>query len=282
MPAQFIDERLNQYLGRAKIEPRALARAVADLEGYYRQPIAAIADRYWTSPKAPADDSPEALLAFYQTSDRYLYESTYTEGYADHQRMARLVVKAVQRWRLTPVLDFGGGGGGLTVVLASQGMVCEYADVPGKLTEFVRWRLAQRRLAAPLHDATRPLPERRYRAVLAVDVLEHVPDLVGTLRQLRAALQPGPAERRGAGGWLIATHSFTDGDPLHLASSHQYGDLRMFDALMQAEGFRYRGRLKVDPLSEAWSRLTRRPVVWGVRLSPKLKGGGNLLVYERR
>lgn len=272
MPSPFIDERLNQHLGKSAIDSRALAQAVADLEGYYRQPIAAVAERYWTAPKGPADQSPAALLAFYQTSDRYLYESTVTEGYADHQRMARMVMKAVRRWRLTPVLDFGGGGGGLTVALASHGLACEYADVPGKLTEFVRWRLARRRLTVPLHDATQPLPAARYRAVLGVDVLEHVPDLVATLRQLKAALQPG--------GWLLGTHSFTADDPLHLASSHQYGDLQTFDRLMQAEGFRYRGRLKADPVSDEWYRRTRRHAVWAVRLDPRLKGGGNLLVYE--
>ena len=108
----FVDDRLNAHLGKSAIAPAALQQAIKDLEAYCRQPIAEIAARYWTSPKAPDDSSPAALLAFYQTSDRYLYESTYTEGYADHARMTRLVVKAVRRWRLTPVLDFGGGESG--------------------------------------------------------------------------------------------------------------------------------------------------------------------------
>ncbi len=269
----FIDERLNQHLGKSAVDGAALARATADLESYCRAPIQQIAERYWASPNAPADSSAAALLAFYQTSSRYLYESTYTEGYADHQRMARIVVKAIQRWRKTPVLDFGGGGGGMTLALATRGLACEYADVPGKLSEFVRWRLQHHGFTVPIHDATQPLPAARYQAVLAIDVLEHVPDLVATLRQLKAALAPG--------GWLLGTHSFTEGDPLHLASSHQYGDLRRFDQLMQAEGFQYRGRLKADPLSDEWYRRTHRPVAWAVRLDPKLKGGGNLLVYER-
>ena len=256
----FVDKRLNQHLGKTAVEPAALAGAIADLEEYCREPIAVIAERYWAAPKAPAAQSPEALTAFYATGDRYLYESTYTEGYADHQRMAQVVVAAVRRWRLTPVLDFGGGGGGLTLALARRGLAVEYADVPGKMTDFVRWRLGRHGLSVPLHDATQPLSAGRYRAVLAVDVLEHVSDLVATVRRLLAALQPG--------GWLIGTHSFMPDDPLHLASSHQYGDLKTFDALMQTEGFRYQGRLK--------------PAFWGVCLSPKLKGGGNLLVYERR
>lgn len=277
---RFVDERLNRELGKSAIDPPALASAVADLEHYCRQPIQQIAERYWASPKAPAGDDPASLLAFYQTSDRYLYESTYTEGYADHQRMARVALKAVRRWRLIPVLDFGGGGGGMTVALAACGIACEYSDVPGRITEFVRWRLAKRGLTAPIHDATRPLPAARYRAVLAIDVLEHVPDLVATVRQLRAALSPGLPGRQ-AGGWLIGTHSFTAGDPLHLASSHQYGDLKKFDAFMQTEGFRYRGRLKACVVSEAIYRHTGRSIIWTIRLSRKLKGGGNLLVYER-
>ncbi|OGX38266.1 MAG: hypothetical protein A3C53_01620 [Omnitrophica WOR_2 bacterium RIFCSPHIGHO2_02_FULL_68_15] len=104
-----------------------------------------------------------------------------------------------------------------------------------------------------------------------MDVLEHVSDLAATVRQLKAALQPG--------GWLIGTHSFTPDDPLHLASSHQYGDLKKFDAFMQTEGFRYRGRLKACVVSEAIYRHTGRSIIGTVRLSRKLKGGGNLLVY---
>lgn len=269
----FIDERLNRHLGKTAIDAWALAQAVSDLEQYYREPAAAISERYWASPKAPDDHDPEALLAFYQTSDRYVYESTYTEGYADHQRMARLVVKAVQRWRLTPVLDFGGGGGGLTMVLGSRGIPCEYADVPGKLSDFVRWRFSRRGLAVPIHDATQALPEARYRAILAVDVLEHVADLEATLQNLKAALQPG--------GWLLGTQSFSEEDPLHVSSLHCYDDVRLFDRLMQAQGFRYLGRLKPDPWTEQLARISRRPIVWGVRLSPRLKGGGNLLVYGR-
>ena len=271
--ALFIDERLNQHLGKSSVDHAALAQATADLETYCRAPIQQIAERYWTAPNAPADSSAASLLAFYQTSSRYLYESTYTEGYTDHQRMARIVVKAIQRWRKTPVLDFGGGGGGLTLALAAHGLACEYADVPGKLSEFVRWRLQHHGLAAPIYDATQSLPAGRYQAVLAIDVLEHVPDLVATLRQLKAALAPR--------GWLLGTHSFTEGDPLHLAASHQYGDLRRFDQLMQSEGFTYRGRLKADPLSEQLYRLAHRPTVFHVRLDPKLKSGGTLLVYER-
>lgn len=274
MPASaFQDERLNRHLRKSVGAPAVLARIVADLEGYCRQPIQVIAERYWTSPMAPADQSPAALLEFYKTSDRYLYESTMTESYADHQRMTRMVVATVRRWRLDPILDFGGGGGGLTVALTTRGLPCEYADVPGTLTDFVRWRLAQRGVTVTLHDATQPLPAARYRAILGVDVLEHVPDLAATVRQLKAALQPG--------GWLIATHSFTPDDPLHLASSHQYGDITLFDRFMQSEGFRYRGRLKTDPLSDMLYRHTHRPVVFNIRLSPKLKGGGNLLVYEK-
>lgn len=274
MPSPFIDDRLNRLLGKSAVDPAVLAQAIADLEHYCRQPIQTIAERYWTSPKAPADHDPAALLAFYQTSDRYLYESTYSEAYADHRRAVQLIVRAVRRWRLAPVLDFGGGGGGLTVALASRGIACDYADVPGRLTEFVRWRVHRRGLAVPIHDATQPLPAARYRAALAVDVLEHVPDLVATVRQLRAALQPG--------GWLLVTHSFSEGDPLHVPASQQYGDLAVFDQLMTAEGFQYRGRLKTDPVSEEWFRRTRRPVVFGLRLDRKLKGGGALLVYERK
>jgi hypothetical protein len=50
---------------------------------------------------------------------------------------------------------------------------------------------------------------------------------------------------------------------------------------MREEGFHYLGRLKPDGLSEQLYRLTRMPVVLGARLSPKLKGGGNLLVYRK-
>lgn len=269
----FVDRRLSEHLGKWAVDRPTLARASADLEGFFKEPARTVADRYWNSSKSPDSQDSAALLEFYKTSDRYIYESTITEGYADHVRMKRLMVAAIRRWRLSPVLDFGGGGGAMTLALSAGRVACEYADVPGRLTDFVRWRFAQHELSVPIHDATQPLSPDRYGAVLGIDVLEHVPDLVATLRQLKAALQPG--------GWLIATHSFTDQDPLHLASSHAYGDLKKFDRLMQEESFRYLGRLKSDPISEQFYRLTQQPVVWGVRLSPKLKGGGNLLIYQK-
>jgi 2-polyprenyl-3-methyl-5-hydroxy-6-metoxy-1,4-benzoquinol methylase len=124
-----------------------------------------------------------------------------------------------------------------------------------------------------MHDVLEPLPRHRYGLILAIDVLEHVTDLSGCLKKLHNGLS--------AGGSLIVTQSFSPEDPLHIPQWFKYNDLKLFNHFMKEHGFIYRGRIKTDPISAWIQEIIRHPFVLYARLSRKVKGGGNLLLYKK-
>ena len=273
MPALFHDRQMDQLLQKFDRDRAAFKLIQEDLEQFFRDSMETIAHRYWTSPKGPENPTPEQLLAYYGKSDRYVYESTYTEGYTDHQRMLRLLQRLAKQQKKTPVLDFGGGGGGIALALARTKIQTEYADVPGALTRFAGWRFFKHHLRVPILDATRPLPESRYGMILAIDVLEHLSDLSACVKKLHNGLKPG--------GSLVVTQCFSPGDPLHIPAWFKYNDLKLFNAFMKEHHFVYRGRIKSDLISNSIYKVFRRPIVFRARLSRKMKSGGNLLLYAK-
>ncbi len=273
MAVLFHDDRMDQLLQKSGFVRSARRAIQEDLEQFFQESMETIAGRYWSSAKAPESLTAEQLRDYYAKSDRYLYESTYTEAYLDHQRMLRLILQFSRQYGKTPVLDFGGGGGGIALMLARAGMHAEYADVAGKLTRFAQWRFFKHDLRVPVHDVLEPLPRHRYGMILAIDVLEHLSDLSGCVKKLYNGLK--------AGGSLVVTQSFSPEDPLHIPAWFKYNDIRLFNQFMAEHHFIYEGRIKPDPIS-AWIQKTiGRPVVLCAYLSRKVKGGGNLLLYKK-
>lgn len=267
------DARFDQWKTSPAV-PAIRRQMVRDLEAYFKQPIAAVAETYWRTREheSPPGMSPAALEAYYAQVQQYIYESSYFETLAEYQWYFSTVVRAARQCRRAPVLDFGGGAGGLTVALSRAGIACDYADVPGPTSEFTRWRLQARGSRARVLDATGSLPQGAYGAIVTLDVFEHLPDLRDTIRRLAGALVPD--------GWLISKSTFAADDPLHLPHNLVYADLRALNRLLADEGFAYRGRLRPDPLSEQWFRWTRAPSVLAVRLDGKLKYGGRFVVHQ--
>ncbi|MBX3462253.1 MAG: class I SAM-dependent methyltransferase [Planctomycetes bacterium] len=94
------------------------------------------------------------------------------------------------------VLDFGGGLGLSSALLAEAGHTVTYVDVDGPAAAFARWYFAACGLAA-IDVRTTPvdaceLPSgRQFDLVLAERVLECVPDPVAVVERLARALRPG-------------------------------------------------------------------------------------------
>jgi SAM-dependent methyltransferase len=100
-----------------------------------------------------------------------------------------------------PLVELGCGAGTVATYLNEHGYRVDYADVHGKGLELARER-AEARLgedAAGLRfmrlDVCRQELPGRYRGVLLLDVLEHLPDDEDALRRARSAFEPGPHER---------------------------------------------------------------------------------------
>ena len=271
----WVDPRFTEWKRGGSV-PRVLERVIDDLEQYYQQPIQAIADRYWQGrdqATTVVNPSAQALAEVYGATNQYIYESSYFETLAEYQWYFDTVRCTCQQFRRFPVLDFGGGAGGLTLALSAAGIACDYADMPGTTSRYTAWRLQRHGVPASVLDATRLLPRARYLAIVTLDVFEHLPNLRGTLAQLVQALAPG--------GWLISKSTFSPGDPLHLPQNMVYADIRVFNELLAEFGLTYRGRLRPDPLSELQCKQWHRPTVWRVWLDPKPKFGGRFVVHER-
>ncbi len=267
--AMWIDHKFAAWK-RGPWIPALLRRATDDLQRYYQRPIQEIAARYWEA-RAPADSAaPAAVLDHYQATEQYIYESSMFDAVAEQQWCFEQVRRACTQFRRTPVLDFGGGAGGLALSLA--GVPCDYADIPGRTLDFARWRFERHACPVRVLDATEPLPAGAYQAIVTLDVLEHLPDIRATLGRLAAALAPG--------GWLITKSTFAGGDPMHLPQNLRYADFRQFDRLMIGCGLRYRGRIRPDPISEWRFKQLRRPRIWRVWLDRKPKFGGRWTVHE--
>jgi len=106
------------------------------------------------------------------------------------QRVRKVMEYLESRAPLGAVLDFGCGGGVLLPFLG--GVAGRVAAVDRELRPLCEMR---RRLAFPpgleVRDAADGLPEGPFGYVLALDVLEHVDDLSGTLRRLLGVMAPG-------------------------------------------------------------------------------------------
>lgn len=269
----WTDHRFSEWK-RGRYVPKALQRVVEDLQQYYHQPIETIANNYWSvrDHERGSNTALNDVMEIYHTTDRYIYESSYFEAFTEYQWYFETIRQACVQFRVEPVLDFGGGAGGLALTLGLAGVACDYADVPGPTSAYARWRLQRHGCVSHVLDATHPLPRARYRAIVTLDVFEHLPDLRRTLGALIEALAPG--------GWLISKSTFAPDDPLHLPQNMVYANFQTFNALLAECGLRYRGRLRPDPLAELWFKWGHAPSIWRIRLDPKPKFGGRFVVHQ--
>ena len=268
--------------------PSAAPRVFADLTAYVGQPIERIAEEYWryrthedvAAQARVASASNEApLTEYYTATPHYLYELSYWEASLDKQAWFRVVALACRKYGLRRVLDFGGGVGGLSLYLNARGIRCDHLDVAGKTFEYAAWRFHRHALDVTMLDVTSTSrqPTGPYDGIVAWDVLEHLFDLEGAIRKIAGLLRPG--------GWFLSKSTFaTSGSPheaIHLAQHARYGDVRVFNELVADNGFRFLGQLKPNRFSRLLKSCGMRSAVTGIRITPRLKHGGNFLVHER-
>jgi 2-polyprenyl-3-methyl-5-hydroxy-6-metoxy-1,4-benzoquinol methylase len=180
---------------------------------------------------------------FYLSSGFYLFAN------AAHGEEAR----GITQWArslispLNDALDFGGGIGTLSLALAGTGSAVDHLERSSVQKDFARFRVAHSTVKRQVTVLDWwQAPQRTYQAVFAIDVLEHLPDLQGTLESvLLRRVEPN--------GILVEASPFVRSvsNPMH----HVHRDL---EALMAKSGFAIvgqRGEFR------AWSRdrITPRP-----------------------
>ena len=268
--------------------PQAAPVVLAELSAYLRQPLARIADDYWRyhqgadlEAQRRVGEATDAgtVLQYYARTPHYLYELSSWEASREKQAWCAVVARACRRYGLSRVLDVGGGVGGLTVFLNARGIRCDYLDVAGKTFDYAAWRFARRGLDVRMFDVLSEdrRPGGPYDAVVTWDVLEHIFDLEGAIRDIARRLRPG--------GWFLSKSTFATGDgrheAIHLAQHARYSDVRTLNALLERHGLRFVGQLKPNRLSRLLRACGRPYAVAGIRIAPRLKHGGNFLIHER-
>jgi SAM-dependent methyltransferase len=178
----------------------ALSRDEAELRAYLGERFDRTRLVRW---QAQLEEEAERIgdeQALYRTSDAYLYNLTafaMTATKAPYLDLVRAALAPGAR-----VLDLGCGIGSDGLTLLEEGYAVEFADFDNPGAAYLRWRLEQRGLSAPVHDLDAgPLP-RGFDLAFAFDVLEHVADwravLVSMERSARLvcvnALETSPAE----------------------------------------------------------------------------------------
>lgn len=123
----------------------------------------------------------------YRTSQAYLYNHTAFAMSGTKLPYLRALMRIVPPG--SRVLDYGCGIGSDGLMLLEAGYRVEFADFDNPSSAFLRWRLKQRSLDAPVHDLDRWVPHG-FDAAYAFDVIEHVADPYAFLREVesRAAL----------------------------------------------------------------------------------------------
>jgi SAM-dependent methyltransferase len=117
----------------------------------------------------------------YRTSQAYLYNLTVFAMTGTKLPYIEALTRHVPSG--ARLLDYGCGIGSDGLMLLEAGYDVEFADFDNPSTAYLRWRLAQRGLDAPVHDLDREVPGD-FDAAYSFDVIEHVPDPYAFLQEM--------------------------------------------------------------------------------------------------
>ena len=217
-----------------------LSAAVERLERGFHANHALVAEDFRLM--SPRND--DELLEWYMITEAYIWElSAYhlDEGF-NYIGMCRGIAEKLaveQKW---DVLVLGDGIGDLTMTLHDSGLKPFYHDLHGsKTAEFARYRHYERYtkqgIQAP--DALYTdrwhcgIGEEQWDAVVALDFMEHLPNVEEWARACARGIRPG--------GYLAAQNAFNIGSgdqgsiPMHLTSNDRYE--HDWKPLMESLGF---------------------------------------------
>jgi 2-polyprenyl-3-methyl-5-hydroxy-6-metoxy-1,4-benzoquinol methylase len=120
----------------------------------------------------------------YRTSEAYLYDLTVFAMSGTKLPYLRDLTEALPPG--AHVLDYGCGIGSDGLRLLEAGYRVSFADFDNPSTRYLRWRLRERGLDAPVYDLDRERPPAGHDAVFAFDVIEHVDDPFAFLAELES------------------------------------------------------------------------------------------------
>jgi len=204
------------------------------------------------SARAPFTEN--EILDFYRNTEAYIWElSAYHEDLGfNYAGMCAGIAQCLISNGCKRVLCLGDGIGDLTLALNRAGIPATYHDLAGSRTAayaaFRYWRQTGEQMhTMHMSESFWPVgwPVCGYDAVVALDFLEHLPNLSEWLRGIYESLQPN--------GLMMARNAFGKGSgpggamPMHLAVNDRFEDVAEWEKLCRAAGFE-----KYDPSTPDW------------------------------
>ena len=122
--------------------------------------------------------TPDRIKAFYKQTTNYIYELGEWHLFVPGKRASDVqLVKDMQAKRPKNILDFGGGVGLMSILLARGGMDVTLADLDSTTLDFARFRAERHKVPLKIwkSDVEAKAPDAKYDVIMALDVLEHLP-----------------------------------------------------------------------------------------------------------
>ncbi|MEO1997855.1 MAG: class I SAM-dependent methyltransferase [Planctomycetaceae bacterium] len=224
----------------------------------------------------PFHEWSDRLVAFYEQTDAFLFESLAWNRTAAKQDMRRWTTDFLTKRTTDPqrVLTYGDGLGFDSLACAQAGHRVTYFEVSQRCRQFAQAVFQRADVSVNMIDDPQNIPHEGFDAVVCLDVLEHVPDPPQLVQQLSRAIRVGGTLISHAPFYLIHPSLGT-----HLRSNTQYsGDCdrlyRPFDLHPIAGNFFW------NPIVLEKSPSGQRPA--GAGLPFAARAGGCLLAAARR
>jgi 2-polyprenyl-3-methyl-5-hydroxy-6-metoxy-1,4-benzoquinol methylase len=163
---------------------------------------------HWTTHKATGGSDADWYRLF--PKERVARQVWFNTTATYKRQMTDFILGSVNHAASLSILDFGCGIGIPAYVLAEKGHDVMAMDIAGTGTfEFLQWRAKRRGLSLVYGESPGGVPHlsgHRFDIIVAMDVLEHLPEWRRALRELVAHLKPG--------GVLFCNNAVLD-DPHH-------------------------------------------------------------------
>ena len=167
----------------------------------------------------------EQMQRLYENTDAFVFELVRSHltrycGVID-QRVAEAVTVRFPASLSTQVLLLGDGIGSDSIRFAQLGYTVTYFEFPGPSSRFAKWRFDRLGLVKSITMVPEPaaIPSGKFDVVVCREVLEHVPQPGGIIRDIGRYLKPG--------GIAVITESFARveaGFTTHLRENKQFED----------------------------------------------------------
>ena len=171
----------NEFLGEEPIA-HDLARFLHKTPAYIKRkmrdnPVLESAKRWQGKNPQTLDE----IRQYYSETTEYLFEL----GQWNASDTFKQIINYLPDVEGLKVLDFGGGIGSLSLLLHKRGADVDYLDLPGIIFDFARFRSNGRiNFIDPLSNKS-----EIYDLIVAINVMEHLPDLPEQLTMLAKALK---------------------------------------------------------------------------------------------